>query len=82
MFTGLFHDLQQKCEHREISGKAVDLRGLLDALRLVKLGLAVRPAIAMGISNKCQDAEERMMVEDIIDLRVPKDMDASQVFAG
>ena len=82
MFTGLFHDLQQKCEHREISGKAVDLRGLLDALRLVKLGLAVHPALAMGISNKCQDEEERRMVEDIMDLRVPKDMDASQVFAG
>lgn len=81
MFAGLFRDLQQKCEHREISGKAVDLRGLLDALRLIQLGLAVRPAIAMGISNKCQDEEERAMVEDAVDLRIPKDMDATQVFA-
>ncbi len=80
MFAGLFHDLQQKCDHREISGKAVDLRGLLDALRLVRLGLDVHPAVAMGISNKCQDPEERMMVEDIIDLHLPKSMGMPQVF--
>ena len=82
MFAGLFHDLQQKCEHREISGKPVDLRGLLDALRLVQLGLGVRPAVAMGISNKCQDPDERQMVEDIIDLRLPRGMGAEQVFWG
>ena len=80
MFAGLFRDLQQKCEHREISGRAVDLRGLLDALRMVRLGLAVRPAISMGISNKCQDAEERRLVEDAIDLRLPKDMPPDGVF--
>ena len=80
MFAALFQDLQQKCRNREISGKAVDLRGLLDALRLVELGLAPGPAVAMGISNKCTDPEERAMVEDAVALRLPKDMDGAAVF--
>lgn len=82
MFAGLFRDLQMKSGHREISGKAVDLRGLMDALRLMEMGLSVEPAIAMGISNKCQDPEERGMVEDILALRLPKGMKASEVFSG
>lgn len=36
--AALFLDLRQKYEAREISGRALDLRGLLEALRLIKLG--------------------------------------------
>lgn len=78
-FAGLFQDLQEKHDHREISGRSVDLRGLLDAIRLMEYGLAPRPAIAMGIVNKCRDEEERRMAEDIMDLRIPKEWDASRV---
>lgn len=31
-FVALFLDLQKKCESAEISSKALDLRGMLDAL--------------------------------------------------
>ncbi len=79
-FAGLFQDLQEKYDHREISGKSVDLRGLLDAIRLMEYGLVPRSAIVMGIGNKCGDEEERRMVGDIMDLRIPKDWDAFQVF--
>ena len=80
LFANLFQDLQRKCEHQEISGKAVDLRGLLDALRLMELGLTASSALAMGISNKCPNPDERTMVEDAIALRIPKELSRSQLF--
>ncbi|SFT73058.1 MoxR-like ATPase [Selenomonas sp. GACV-9] len=79
-FAALFLDLQQKCEHAQISSKAVDLRGLLDALRLIELGLSVRQALAMGLVNKCFDAEERELVEDTIALRIAGSMTAAELF--
>jgi len=82
IFAGFFRDLQEKYDHREISGRSVDLRGLLDAVRLMEHGLAPRHAISMGIVNKCRDEEERRMVEDIMDLRIPKEWDVSRVFEG
>ena len=82
MFAGVFRDLQEKSEHREITGKAVDLRGLLDAIRLMEFGIDPRSALAMGITDKCPEEEERAMVEDTITLRLPKDFDVTQVFAS
>ena len=38
-FAGLFLDLQLKAQNGEISTKAVDMRGLIGALRLVRGGL-------------------------------------------
>ena len=37
-FALLFLDLQKKCDSAEISTKALDLRGMLDALRLMPPG--------------------------------------------
>lgn len=41
-FVQLFLDLQKKCENAEISSKALDLRGMLDALRLIRDVIAAR----------------------------------------
>ena len=81
LFAQLFLDLQQKCANAQISSKAVDLRGLLDALHLMELGLPVRQALAMGLVNKCFDPEERELVEDVIALRIADNMTAAEVFA-
>lgn len=81
LFAGLFLDLRQKYENAEISGKAVDLRGLLDALRLAELGLPVRRALDMGITNKCFDEEERNLVADSISLRISPHMMGEALFA-
>lgn len=81
LFAGLFLDLRQKYENAEISGKAVDLRGLLDALRLAALGLPVRRALDMGITNKCFDEEERNLVADSISLRISPHMTGEALFA-
>lgn len=81
-FAALFQDLQEKSSQREISGKAVDLRGLLESVRLIKLGLSSSAAIAMGLSNKCSDPQERAIVEDLIALRLPRDMSSEQLFTS
>ena len=54
-FAALFDDIRRKCDGGEISSKALDLRGLLSALRLVYCGLdagqelqAVADAVGQG----------------------------------
>ena len=55
-FAGLFLDLQLKAQNGEISTKAVDMRGLIGALRMVRGGLTPLEALDMGITNKTFDA--------------------------
>lgn len=79
-FIGLFLDLQLKAENGEISTKALDLRGMLAALKTVRQGLAPYRAIRMGIINKCFDTFEREIVEDVVMTRIPEDWTAQDVF--
>lgn len=78
--SGLFLDLQKKCEGAEISSKAVDLRGLLDAIQLIDKGLEPHLALAMGITNKSFDEYEPTLVNDVISLRLPKKLTRSDLF--
>ena len=80
--AALFCDLRQKYEAREISGRSLDLRGLLEALRLIRLGLTAGQALGMGLVGKCFDAQERVLVEDLIALRLPKDWGRADFFMG
>lgn len=80
VFSGFFFDLLKKCDGGEISSKAVDLRGLIDALRLMEQGLTARSAIAMGISGKVFDEDERELVDDVITMRFPRDLEYGDVF--
>lgn len=80
MLAALFMDIRKKYEEREISGRALDLRGLLEALRLIRLGLTAGEALSMGLVNKCFDAQERTMVEDLIALRLPGDWGSREFF--
>ena len=79
-FVGLFLDLQTKAQNSEISAKALDLRGLLAAIGLMKIGLSPIRAIHMGVGNKSFDLFEREMVEDIIMTRIPSSLEAAEVF--
>lgn len=71
--TGLFMDLQQKAAHNEISTKALDLRGLMGAVKTMKAGLSPRRALDMGIINKCFDVFEKEIVQDLVETRIPDD---------
>lgn len=79
-FSGLFLDLQTKSQNSEISTKAMDLRGLLAAFKLMKKGLSPLAAIHMGVTNKSFDLFEREMIEDIVETRISSSLTAAQVF--
>lgn len=79
-FAGLFLDLQLKSFHSEISTKSVDLRGLLGAIRSMRLGLAPRVALNMGIVGKSFDEFEQDLVRDVIHLRISPDITFLDIF--
>lgn len=79
-FAELFSEIRKKCEGGEISTKALDLRGLLAAINMMHRGLGCVQALKLGIVNKCFDDYERRLVEDMITVRFPGDLDRSKIF--
>lgn len=79
-FIGIFLDLQLKAENGEISTKAIDLRGMIGALKTIKRGLKPTLAINMGITGKTFDVYEKEMVSDIIRTRIPESWESSDIF--
>ena len=79
-FMGLFMDLQTKAENGEISTKAIDLRGILAAIRTVKQGISPSAAIRMGVINKCFDSFEKEIVEDVVMTRIPEEWTKENIF--
>ena len=79
-FAQLFLDLQKKCDSAEISTKALDLRGMLDALRLIRRGVPAGAALDMGITNKAFDSYEQGLIRDVIAARIPAQLTAAKLF--
>ncbi len=79
-FAALFLDLQKKCESAEISSKALDLRGLLDAIRLMRQGLNAGTALDMGITNKAFDSYEQELIRDVIASRISSKLGRDKLF--
>ena len=79
-FIGLFLDLQLKALNSEISTKALDLRGLLAAMRIVDAGLEPLKAVKMGIVNKTFDVFEKEIVDDVVMTRIPEEWTREQVY--
>ena len=79
-FGSIFLDLEKKCEMAEISSKALDLRGLLDAISLMYKGLQPNLALDMGITNKSFDEYEPGLIQDVIALHLPKALTREQIF--
>lgn len=79
-FAALFFDLQKKCEGGEISSKALDLRGLLDALELAAAGVPSGPALDMGITNKTFDSYEQGLIRDVVSARVSPKLTRGELF--
>ena len=76
----LFQEIRKKCDSAEISTKALDLRGLLASVLLVRQGLTLGQALEMGITNKSFDAFERSLVEDIISARIDGKLGREELF--
>lgn len=79
-FAEVFLELQKKCEHGEISSKALDLRGLLDAIALIEKGIPVSTALDMGITNKTFDEYEQTLIRDTIRARISRRADRTDIF--
>ena len=79
-FIGIFLDLQLKAENGEISTKAIDLRGMIGALKTIKRGLKPTLAINIGITGKTYDIYEKEMVSDIIRTRIPEGWESHDIF--
>ena len=80
-FIGVFLDLQLKAKNSEISTKAIDLRGLLAAMKIVHTGLSTWQAVQMGVVNKTFDIFEKEIVEDVVRTRIPSDWTREDVYA-
>ena len=78
----LFADLETKCDSAEISTKSLDLRGLLDALDLMRAGVPVVAALDMGITNKAFDSYEQGLIRDTMALRISPRLTRAQLFEG
>ena len=72
----------RKAEKSEISDRAVDMRGMLDALDLIRQGLSSGQALELTIVSKTFDRYEQTLIRDCIGSRIPADLDRSVVFAG
>lgn len=80
-FIGVFLDLQLKAQNSEISTKALDLRGLLAAMKIVETGLSPLNAVKMGVVNKTFDIFEKEIVEDVVRTRIPEQWTKEDVYA-
>ena len=79
-FVKLFMELMRKTEKAEISDRALDLRGLLDALSLIREGLTAGQALRMCIVDKTFDAYEQSLIMDVVKARIPAELSRAAVF--
>ena len=80
LLSTLFEDIRNKCDSSEISTKALDLRGLMAAVSLVRNGLCIGQALELAIVNKSFDDFERQIVSDIVRVKIPYSLEAKDIF--
>ncbi len=76
----LFFELQKKCVGSEISTKALDLRGLMDAVDLMEAGVPCGAALDMGITDKSFDEYEKELIRDVMEARLPRGLTREALF--
>lgn len=79
-WIGLFMDLQLKAQNGEITTKALDLRGILGALKAIHRGLSPALAVKMGVVNKSFDIFEKEIIQDVVMTRIPETWIPEDIF--
>ena len=79
-FVRLFLEIDKKAQSAEISERALDLRGLLDAVALTERGICAGDALELCVINKTFDSYERTLVRDVIDARIPRGLTRDEIF--
>ncbi len=80
-FVRLFLEINEKAKNAEITERALDLRGLLDAVGLIRTGIRAGDALSLCVVNKTFDAYERGLIRDVIDARIPADLGKEDAFS-
>lgn len=75
-----FYDLKLKAEAGEISRNSPDLRGIFDAIDLVKEGLSLNSALDLTIANKLFDPYEEEILKDLIKTRFKDNLFFKDIF--
>lgn len=75
-----FYDLKLKAEAGEISRSAPDLRGVFDAIDLVKEDLSLSSALELTIANKLFDPYEEEILKDLIKTRFKDNLFYRDIF--
>ena len=72
-------EIDKKAQSAEISERALDLRGLLDAVALTERGICAGDALELCVINKTFDSYERTLVRDVIDARIPRGLTRDEI---
>lgn len=75
-----FYDLKLKADAGEISRNAPDLRGIFDAIDLVKEDLSLSSALELTIANKLFDPYEEEILKDLIKTRFKDNLFFKDIF--
>ena len=75
-----FYDLKLKAEAGEISRNAPDLRGIFDAIDLVREDLSLNSALQLTIANKLFDTYEEEILRDLINTRFEENLYFKDIF--
>lgn len=75
-----FYDLKLKADAGEISRNAPDLRGIFDAIDLVKENLSLSSALELTIANKLFDPYEEEILKDLIKTRFEDNLFYRDIF--
>lgn len=75
-----FYDLKLKAEAGEISRTAPDLRGIFDAIDLVREDLSLISALELTIANKLFDSYEEELLKDLIKSRFKENLYFKDIF--
>lgn len=67
--TGLvkaYYDLEGKATRGEISSRSVSVRGMLDIIKLLNVGMPLRKALMLTLVNKSFDSFEKTQIKDAL----------------
>lgn len=79
-FTDLFMELRRKVESGEVSNSCLDVRGMIDAIKLMDIGLNLGQALEMTLVDKSFDEYEKTLLKDVIKSRFDTSIDKKELF--
>ncbi|MDO5027292.1 MAG: MoxR family ATPase [Tissierellia bacterium] len=79
-FAELFIELRRKVNSGEVSNSSLDIRGMIDAIKLMDIGLNIGQALEMTLIDKTFDEYEKILLKDVIKSRFDMKVDKKELF--